>query len=181
MLLKIREDEWSREHASPATWQDAALKRLAIALPTSPQRADVQHRRRPASGQPSCMTTPPILWRLRSSEKVCLVRPRTCFGQPTPKETDVILLCDGIPGGMGPASVHDSCRVARHPGAHKRRLAARKKALATLRTTTAKPNQTMTRQRPTVQDQEIAVHNVELLVCYGASAGSIGSSVGRSP
>lgn len=86
-----------------------------------------------------------------------------------------------FPAGWGPASVHDSCRVARHPRAHKRRPAARKKALATLRTTTSKPDQTMTRQRPTVHDQEIAVHNVELLVCYGASAGSIGSSVGRAP
>lgn len=46
-----------------------------------------------------------------------------------------------FPAVWGPASVHDSCRVARHPRAHKRRLAARKKALATLRTTTPKPNQ----------------------------------------
>lgn len=37
------------------------------------------------------------------------------------------------------------------------------------------------RQRPTVHDHEIAVLNVELLVCYGASAGSIGSSAGRAP
>lgn len=29
-----------------------------------------------------------------------------------------------VPGAMGPASGDDSCRVARHPRAHKRRLAA---------------------------------------------------------
>lgn len=82
--------------------------------------ANIRRLWRPASDHLRRKPKSPILWRLPTFAKTGLYDRETVSGKRRQKKNaDIEPLCDACPAGWGPASVDDSCRVARHPRAHK--------------------------------------------------------------